>query len=144
MSINFNNSFFQNDYSTKKGVIRFQPNDEKIFVKSKGSIHIIFLKEICYIERVGRKSIINLYNSRQIMCNESLKNLYQTLCKHNFFRSHQSFIIAINQVEEIQIDNDRREYLIKLRNSKSPVLLSKLKYSELKDLLIQGSSWLVN
>ena len=45
---------------------------KKISISSNGRIHLIDIESILYIEKVGRKSCINLENGRIIECNQGL------------------------------------------------------------------------
>ncbi|MFC0560806.1 LytTR family transcriptional regulator DNA-binding domain-containing protein [Halalkalibacter alkalisediminis] len=104
----------------------------KFVIQHKGAINIINSSEISYIERYNRKTVIHLINQQKIECNKSLKSIYETIKELDFYRSHQSYIVNLKQVERIQIDTITREYLIKLKSTDALISLSKHNYQELR------------
>ncbi|MCU7741510.1 LytR/AlgR family response regulator transcription factor [Priestia megaterium] len=129
----------QTTFIDKEKKLPINNADLKICIKYKGTINIINLNEISYIERVGRKTFIHLSDGNQITCNESLKSLNNILENYGFYRIHQSFIVAIDKIKKVEVDHNGRDYIVNMQSHNSPVWLSKYKYQQLKALLWKNS-----
>lgn len=127
---------FQNQH--KQGISHIESKKEiqkKITVRDKSSIHFINIQEINFVEKKGRKCIINIKENKEIECSNTLNELEKMLVKHNFFRPHQSFLIPLSKIIEIKPDEYMRSYLIELENVKAEIRVSKNKYSELRSAI---------
>jgi two-component system LytT family response regulator len=116
-------------------IVKSYHQPKKIGVKSNGIFHLIDIDRILFVERKGRKTFIHLENEAIVECNESIKQLEELLDMTKFFRTHQSFIVALDKIEEIHKDLYTKAYNIKIKNSKQIVNLSRNKYVELKKFL---------
>lgn len=108
---------------------------KKISISSNGKIHLIDIESILYIEKVGRKSCINLENGRIIECNQGLTILEEMLKDSNFFRSHQSFLVPLDKIEEVIQDTYMKSYNLKIKDCPKTINVSRSKYRELKEQL---------
>lgn len=111
--------------------------NSKIGVQVDGGFKIINVDDIDYIEKRGRKICIvcrgnNIYYSR-----EPLQKLEMIFEDYNFFRTHQSFLVPLNKIRGIHIDEYRRSYNINIENVSELLPMSRDKYSELKEILIK-------
>ncbi|KYG30799.1 LytR/AlgR family response regulator transcription factor [Priestia endophytica] len=131
---------FQRKYSplTKMIPSRTQKPNRKITVRDKSSIHFININEISFIEKRGRKCIINIKGKKEIECSNTLNELERMLANYQFFRPHQSFLIPIEKIVEIKPDQYMRSYLIELEDVDAEIRVSKNKYSELKHVVSQN------
>lgn len=116
-------------------IVKSHNRPKKIGVKSNGIFHLIDIEQILFIERKGRKTFIHLEKQAIVECNESIKQLEELLDMTKFFRTHQSFIVALDKIEEIHKDLYTKAYNIKIKNSHQIVNLSRNKYVELKKYL---------
>ncbi len=76
-------------------------SNEYIFIKSENRIEKIELDDILYIE--GMKDYLRIHTkSRKIMTLRSFNGIQQYLPKNNFIRVHNSYLVAINKIENIE------------------------------------------
>ncbi|MEC1543688.1 LytR/AlgR family response regulator transcription factor [Bacillus halotolerans] len=108
---------------------------KKIGINSNGKIHLVDVDNILYIEKVGRKTCINLENKKIIECNQGLTVIEEMLKESNFFRSHQSFLVPLDKIEEVIQDTYMKSYNLKIKNCQRAINVSRNKYRELKELL---------
>jgi len=109
----------------------------KIGVNVEGGFEIINVKDIAYIEKRGRKICIVCENGETFNCRDSLQKLELIFAEHSFYRSHQSFLVPIEKIKSIRLDDFRRSYVMQLKGKKEELPLSRDKYNELKELLLQ-------
>ncbi|RKD27561.1 two component transcriptional regulator, LytTR family [Caminicella sporogenes DSM 14501] len=79
-----------------------QPNEkiDRICVYENGKYIPLNPKEILYLTTVGRNTIIKTKNG-QFTTNYTLSEMEEKLSKYNFFRSHRSFLVNLDEVKEI-------------------------------------------
>ncbi len=76
-------------------------NNNFIFVKTEYRIEKIELDEIQFIQ--GMKDYLQIHTStKNIMTLQTFKNLLEILPKSDFTRVHNSFIVAISKIENIE------------------------------------------
>lgn len=110
----------------------------RISVRDKGSICFVNIQEINFVEKRGRKCIINVRNDHEIECNNTLNELERMLSRHDFFRPHQSFLIPISKIAEIKPDEYMRSYVIEIENVDAEIRVSKNRYSDLKKVILEN------
>lgn len=112
--------------------------DTKIGINIKGGFEIINIDDILYIEKCGRKIFIVMKNGEKFSSSDSLQKLENIFTDYNFFRSHQSFLIPIDKIKSVHIDEFKRTYTLKIEYANDILLpLSRDKYSKLKELLLE-------
>lgn len=109
----------------------------KIGIKTNGKISLIEINSILYIEKKGRKTLIHLANAESIECSEGLNKLEEILKQYNFYRTHQSYLVSINQIEYIEADHYMKSYNVKLHHCNHMINLSRHKFTNLKKLIEQ-------
>jgi two-component system, LytTR family, response regulator len=107
----------------------------KIGIKINGSLRLATVCEILYVERVRRKTKIVLDNGDVIEANEGLNELEKKLVRYGFFRSHQSYLVSLDKIQEISPDTYMNSYNIKLKNCTELIKVSKHKHRELKSMI---------
>ncbi|GGH50231.1 sensory transduction protein LytT [Paenibacillus silvae] len=107
----------------------------KIGIHVDGGMEIITVDNITFIEKVGRKVLIHFEDGKVIHSSDSLQKLESIFSEFNFFRSHQSFLIPLDKIEGIYIDDFKRSYNLRLKNAKDGLPLSRDKHIELKRYL---------
>lgn len=112
-------------------------NDVQIGILTGKGLEIINVKDILYMEKSGRKVVITCKNNEKIYTNDSLQKLETIFTEHNFFRNHQSFLVSINEIKSMQVDEFKRTYTLHLKSTKDVLPLSRDKYDEIKQLLIK-------
>ncbi|NLJ72390.1 MAG: response regulator transcription factor [Syntrophomonadaceae bacterium] len=104
--------------------------EKLLIIKEKNKIKLFKPSEICFIERNANKTIMytseGLYETSSKKFNEILKSL-----PSYFYKVHQSFLVNINYVEEIEI-TQFRTYNIVIKNYDIKVPLSRQYYAKLK------------
>lgn len=103
----------------------------KLLIPSNGIYKVVFIDNITYITREGRKTIIHT-NNEKIKCYESLQKLESQLPTNIFFRCHQGFIINTNMIREIESCKNK-VYAVKLFSTDDTVLMTAEKLKEFKE-----------
>jgi two-component system LytT family response regulator len=76
-------------------------SNEYIFIKSENRIEKLVLDEILYIE--GMKDYLRIHTtSKKIMTLQSFKGILQHLPEKNFRRVHNSFVVSVNKIDNIE------------------------------------------
>lgn len=109
----------------------------RIGIKTNGKITLIDISSILYVGKKGRKTLIYLKDAKPVECSESLTQLEGLLRQYEFFRAHQSYLVAIDKIESIESDHYMKSYNIKLYQCDHNVYLSRHKYKTLKNLIGQ-------
>lgn len=104
----------------------------KLVIKNKESINFIDCKDIIFIERENRSTIIHTVSER-VTSSEGLTEIEERLDKSLFFRSHKSYIINLSMIYKIY-PYGRWTYTVKLKNTDKDALLTHDKYEYLEKL----------
>jgi DNA-binding LytR/AlgR family response regulator len=81
-------------------VIASQSN-EYIFIKSENRIEKVVLDEILFIE--GMKDYLRIHTpAKRIMTLQSFSGILKHLPDNNFIRVHNSYIVSLNKIENIE------------------------------------------
>ncbi|MEM5017004.1 LytTR family DNA-binding domain-containing protein [Metabacillus indicus] len=110
----------------------------RISVRDRGSICFVNIHEINFVEKRGRKCIINVRNNHEIECNNTLNELEKMLSRYDFVRPHQSYLIPVSKISEIKPDKYMRSYVIEIENVNAEIRVSKHRYSELKKVIFES------
>ena len=79
----------------------FEQKPEYIFVKTEYRIEKIDFKDIFYIQ--GMKDYLQIVSDKKkIMTLQSFKNILQFLPKKDFIRVHNSYVVSIEKIENIE------------------------------------------
>lgn len=107
----------------------------KIGIKVKKGFMLVDIDEISYIEKLGRKVHLYLKNNQSMEINENLKILEEKLTPYGFVRPHQSYLVPLNNIQGIFLDDFMNSYNILLRDGENKIKVSRLKYKGLKEQL---------
>ena len=107
-------------------------NRRKIAVKEKNTQYFIPIKDILFIEKESRKTIIHTI-SQTFESSETLSEIEVKL-NANFYQSHRSNIININHVSKIEAIGE--SYLVYFFNYDKTARISKQKISIVHDLIL--------
>ncbi len=78
-----------------------QSQTDYIFIKADGIIHKIQYRDILYIESL--REYIRIHTSeKRLVFRQALSQLLQKLPENQFFRIHRSYIINLEQIENIE------------------------------------------
>lgn len=111
-------------YVLKKDISRRLPNvinrvlkencaqKRKICVYSRGADAMIDMDDILFAERSGKKSYLYLGNDEMIETSERMDILEEKLCRPDFVRCHNSFIVCFERIkkysrQKITMENGR-------------------------------------
>lgn len=116
--------------SSEEPVIRI----EKIQTKKNDKTILFNPPEIDYIESVEGEVMVNVAGA-SYNCSLTLQELEKRLRAYGFYRCHRSYIVNLQKVREI-ITWTKNSYSLKLNVGEGTVVpLSRMKLSELKELL---------
>ena len=76
-------------------------NSTRFFVKGNKKHHQIDLNDLLYIEAYGNYTKLFL-NDEMIVSHEKISSLEEFLPESNFIRTHKSFIVAKNKINQIE------------------------------------------
>lgn len=77
------------------------PAPDYLFIKTENRLLKIFLRDILFIEGCGDYIKIHLSDKRQILSLQSL-NAMEGRLSDNFIRTHRSYIVALDKIDEIE------------------------------------------
>jgi two-component system LytT family response regulator len=104
----------------------------KLIIKSKEGISFIDCKDIIFIERENRYTVIHTL-TESMTTSEGLSEIEERLDKALFFRSHKSYIINLSMIYKIY-PYGRWTYTVKFKNTDKDALLTHDRYEQLEKL----------
>jgi Response regulator of the LytR/AlgR family len=104
----------------------------KLIIKSKEGISFIDCKDIIFIERENRYTLIHTL-TESVTTSEGLSEIEERLDKALFFRSHKSYIINLPMIYKIY-PYGRWTYTVKFKNTDKDALLTHDRYEQLEKL----------
>ena len=105
---------------------------ERVVVKDRHKIHIIPVDQIRYIESMDDYVMIYTNDSRH-MKQKTMKYFEAGLDPKNFVRIHRSYIVKVEEINEIQ-QYEKESYIVILHD-KTKLKVSKTGYKNLKEVL---------
>ena len=105
---------------------------DRIVVKDRHKIHIIPVDQIRYIESMDDYVMIYTREGRY-MKQKTMKYLEGALNSKDFVRIHRSYIVKVQEINEIQ-QYEKESYIVILHD-KTKLKVSKTGYKNLKDIL---------
>ena len=82
---------------------------QKICVKSNSTRRVIYLENIMYAERNGKKTILHLNDGALVEIGEKISELAEMLDSPEFVRCHNSFIISMTRMKKYSRQKIERE-----------------------------------
>lgn len=125
-------TFAKQTYSIIGGSLFNKNALNKLVIKNKEGISFVDCKEIIFVERENRNTLIHT-SSEVISTSESLSDLEEKLDPSQFFRSHKSYIINLSAIHKI-FPYGRWTYLVKLKGTEKDALLTHEKYELMEGL----------
>jgi two-component system LytT family response regulator len=105
---------------------------DRIVVKDRHKINIIPVSDVRYIESMDDYVMIYTQNGRH-MKQKTMKYFEGALDPNNFIRIHRSYIVKVDEINEIQ-QNEKESYIVILHD-KTKLKVSKNGYKHLKEIL---------
>jgi two-component system, LytTR family, response regulator NatR len=103
----------------------------RLYLKQKNDIHIIQKKDIVFIERSGRSTMIYTKNG-PIKTYQTLNVLEGELRERDFLRSHRSFIINIHYVKNFSL-YAKNSYIVTFEGLEETAMITKEKVEFLQE-----------
>ncbi len=104
----------------------------KLIIKSKEGISFIDCKDIIFIERENRNTVIHTL-TESVTTSDGLSEIEERLDKALFFRSHKSYIINLSMIYKIY-PYGRWTYTVKFKGTEKDALLTHDRYEQLEKL----------
>lgn len=105
---------------------------DRIVVKDRHKIHIIPVDQIRYIESLD--DYVLIYTNEGRFTKQKTMRYFETaLDAHQFTRIHRSYIVRVDQIEQLQ-QYEKESYIVILHD-KTKLKVSKTGYKNLKELL---------
>ncbi|EGD49799.1 two component transcriptional regulator, LytTR family [Ruminiclostridium papyrosolvens DSM 2782] len=104
----------------------------KLIIKSKEGISFIDCKDIIFIERENRNTVIHTL-TESLTTSEGLSEIEERLDNSHFFRSHKSYIINLSMIYKIY-PYGRWTYTVKFKGTDKDALLTHDRYGQLEKL----------
>ncbi|MCF6331719.1 MAG: LytTR family transcriptional regulator DNA-binding domain-containing protein [Draconibacterium sp.] len=98
---------------------------QRISLNTIDAIHLVQVQDILYCKCDNSSTTFYLTNHEPIMVSRSIKEIEKQLSESNFLRSHQSYLVNISHIVEV---NKTNNYSIILSdNSRIPTSIRKRK-----------------
>ena len=109
----------------------------KYMIRWKKSVRLIWIFNIESVKADGNYSIVFLKDGSFIRNEKPIKEVFENLYKFNFLRIHKSFIININQCNELDLNSNRQAIMdsgtsIPVSRSRAREILSNCKRGQLE------------
>ena len=112
----------------------------RIGMQTDGGYKVLDTSEIAYLEKDSHSvRIIGKDGSALHTTGRSMQELETILAEYGFFRCHQSYIIPLRDIQSVDRETFGRSYKIRLRGSDKEFPLSRRKYQDLKEALLENS-----
>lgn len=111
-------------------IIGASNQDKKIAVKTSNEIHFISVREVIFVEKVDRKTVIHSYQE-DYESNESLSEWEEKL--NGFYKTHRSFLVNLKLVDKIESSGET--YLLHFKDYNKHAYVSKQKINHVLQLI---------
>lgn len=112
-----------------------QSSDAMIGLHTAQGFTMIKVRDILYIERTGRKTLIHTVDNGVYRAQDSLKTLESIFSPHGFYRSHQSYLVPLDRIHSIRADRFGSAFVLNIDGTDSEIPLSRENNRELRRLL---------
>jgi two-component system LytT family response regulator len=101
------------------------PSSQRISLNTNEAIHLVQIQDILYCKCNNSSTTFFLTNHKPIVISRSIKEVEKQLEDSYFFRSHQSYLVNINHI--IEVDKTENYSLVLSDNSHIPTSIRKRK-----------------
>lgn len=109
--------------------------ERNVGIQTEQGYEVFWTGDIAYIEKENRKLRIVRKDGSSVLTSESMQEFEEMFEDYGFFRCHQSYLIPLRDISEIQQDTFARSYHIRLKGCQTEIPLSRRKYSILKEVI---------
>ncbi len=102
---------------------REKKDDRRIALATKESIELVYPRDIVLCQSDNNYTYVFIQGRKKKLISKTLKEFEEILLDHNFFRSHQSYLINVQHMTEYRRQDGG--YLIMSNDMKVPVARSK-------------------
>ncbi|WP_407272901.1 LytR/AlgR family response regulator transcription factor [Radiobacillus sp. PE A8.2] len=106
---------------------------KKLAVSYRGAVFFVKIKDILFVERSGRKTLIHT-SEKIIESGESLENMEDKLLDRIFIQTHRPYIINVNHISYITPSGNT--FLIYFDQYEKPAFVSKQRINEVKQYIM--------
>ena len=107
----------------------------RVGLQVNGGLEIIQVDSILYIEKQGRRVYLVPSNGPRYRSYDSLQKLQGIFELYGFFRCHQSFLVRLDAIRGVYLDESKSCHKILLFDTDDQIPLSRGKYPELRERL---------
>lgn len=108
----------------------------QLMFKCMKGYQMIKVRDICYIEHRNRRNYLVTEKGEQRIANYTVKELEKMLEPYGFFCCHQSFIVSLDKVKNMN-EIGRQIYTLTLEGIEETIPMSRHKYEELREKLLE-------
>jgi len=112
-----------------------QPKPVHIGLRTDEGYRILDVGEIAYLEKENRSVKVVGKDGAVVHTGKVMQELEEMLLDYGFFRCHQSYLVPLRDIQEIQKESFGRSYRLRLRGVAATLPLSRGKFYELRDAL---------
>lgn len=105
----------------------------RVGLQVNGGLEIIQVDSILYIEKQGRKVYLVPAKSSRYQSYDTMQKLQGIFELYGFFRCHQSFLVRLDAIQGVYLDETRKCHKILLFGMEEQIPLSRGKYPELRE-----------
>ncbi len=105
--------------------------DGRLMLHHRGGVSFIDLKDILLVQREDRATVLYTVGEGRYVTADTLAEMEERLHSEAFFRCHKSYIINLNQIQDIT-PYGRWTYVVRLQGTKHDALITHEKYEELE------------
>lgn len=105
----------------------------RVGLQVNGGLEIIQVDSILYIEKQGRKVYLVPAKSSRYQSYDTMQKLQGIFELYGFFRCHQSFLVRLDAMQGVYLDETRKCHKILLFGTEEQIPLSRGKYPELRE-----------
>ncbi|ATD54559.1 LytR/AlgR family response regulator transcription factor [Clostridium chauvoei] len=106
---------------------------DKLSVIKNGKIYVVNTKDIYYLEAAGR-TVKVFINGEEYLSKHKISELENKLSSKEFYKSHRSYIVNLDKVEEIK-PWFNGTYVLKIKNIEKEIPVSRNKVKDFKKIL---------
>ncbi len=107
----------------------------RVGLQVNGGLEIIQVYSILYIEKQGRKVYLVPAKGSRYQSYDTMQKLQGIFELYGFFRCHQSFLVRLDAMQGVYLDETRKCHKILLFGTEEQIPLSRGKYPELRERL---------
>lgn len=114
----------------------------RVMIESGPGFILVDPRDILYIVKEGSACQVHCVGGEQYRVSHSLDRLETMLAGYDFFRTHQSYLVPVSRIQQVQSTRFGNTYEARLDDGSS-VPVSRNKYAKLKEYILRHSMHLL-